>query len=152
VTERSGGHAPRRPAKRAPEPGLTRPGDLDGLTLLGRGGKPVRKLETFPNHHPGRDYIVTLRTQEFTAVCPATGQPDFATITIAYIPAERIVESKSLKLYLWSFRDEGVFHEHVANVILDDLVAALAPRWCKVTAAFAVRGGIGITVEAEHRP
>ena len=132
--------------------GLTEGSDLDGLTLLGRDARPERRLETFPNHHPGRDYVVTLATNEFTCLCPATGQPDFAEITIQYTPGERILESKSLKLYLWSFRDQGTFHEHVANVILDDLVQALAPRWCKVTARFAVRGGIGITVEAEHRP
>jgi 7-cyano-7-deazaguanine reductase len=79
-----------------------------------------------------------------------TGQPDFARITIAYIPDKKIVESKSLKLYFWSFRNEGVFHEHLTNIILDDLVAALSPRWCKVTAQFAVRGGIAISVEAEY--
>ena len=124
--------------------------DLSGLTLLARGTKPQKKLETFPNHHPHRDYVVTLRTDEFTCVCPATGQPDFAKLTIQYIPNKRIVESKSLKLYLWSFRNEGVFNEHVVNVILDDLVKALSPRWCKVSADFAVRGGISISVEAEH--
>ncbi len=125
--------------------------DLDSLTLLGRKAAPSRKLETFPNHHPERDYVVTLKTSEFTCLCPATGQPDFAAITIQYIPDAKIVESKSLKLYFWSFRNEGVFNEHLANVVLDDLVAALAPRWCKVTAEFAVRGGIAITVDAEHR-
>ncbi|MGZ3596039.1 MAG: preQ(1) synthase [Syntrophales bacterium] len=125
--------------------------DLDGLTLLRRDAKPTKKLETFPNHHPNRDYVVTLKTEEFTCVCPATGQPDFARLIIQYIPDKRIVESKSLKLYLWSYRDEGVFHEHVANVILDDLVSALKPRWCKVTADFAVRGGISITIDAEHK-
>jgi 7-cyano-7-deazaguanine reductase len=130
---------------------MTQKSDLEGLTLLGQGARPVKKLETFPNHHPERDYIVTLRTDEFTCVCPATGQPDFAQLTIQYIPNERIVESKSLKLYLQSFRNEGAFHEHVTNVILDELVAVLAPRWCKVTAAFAVRGGIAITVEAEYK-
>ncbi|HUI30784.1 MAG TPA: preQ(1) synthase [Candidatus Acidoferrales bacterium] len=124
--------------------------DLSQLTLLGKGTKPQKKLETFPNHHPRRDYVVTLRTGEFTCVCPATGQPDFGKLTIQYIPNKKIVESKSMKLYLWSYRNEGVFHEHVANVILDDLIEALAPRWCKVTAEFAVRGGISITVEAEH--
>jgi 7-cyano-7-deazaguanine reductase len=125
--------------------------DLEGLTMLGREKTgPTRKLETFPNHHPDRDYTVTLRTDEFTCVCPATGQPDFARLTIQYVPRKRIVESKSLKLYLWSFRNEGTFHEHVANVILDDLVRALAPRWCKVSADFAVRGGIAITVDAEY--
>ncbi|MGV8080521.1 MAG: preQ(1) synthase [Syntrophales bacterium] len=125
--------------------------DLEGLTLLGEKARPVRKLETFPNHNRDRDYTVTLRTEEFTCVCPATGQPDFAVITIQYIPDRRILESKSLKLYLWSYRDRGVFHEHVTNAILDDLVAALAPRWCKVTGEFAVRGGISITVDAEYR-
>jgi len=129
----------------------TQKSDLDGLTLLGRDSKPTKKLETFPNRHPERDYVVTLKTEEFTCVCPATGQPDFAKLTIQYIPDKNIVESKSLKLYLWSYRDEGVFHEHVTNVILDDLVSVLKPRWCKVTAEFAVRGGISITVEAEYK-
>jgi 7-cyano-7-deazaguanine reductase len=129
----------------------TNKNDLAGLTLLGKPVQPLRQLETFPNHNPERDYVVTLQTDEFTCVCPKTGQPDFAKIKIQYIPDKKIVESKSLKLYLWSFRNEGVFHEHVTNIILDDLVAALSPRWCKVSAAFAVRGGIGITVEAEHK-
>jgi len=124
---------------------------LKDLTLLGRDvRKPVRKLETFPNQHPGRPYTVTLESNEFTCLCPATGQPDFATITIRYVPDRRILESKSLKLYLWSFRDEGHFHEHVTNVILDDLVAALDPIRCEVIGAFNVRGGISITVEARH--
>lgn len=125
--------------------------DLSGLTFLGSGKpiQPVRKLETFPNHTK-RDYTVTLTTDEFTCVCPMTGQPDFAKMTISYIPDKKIVESKSLKLYFWSFRNEGVFHEHVTNIILDDLVSALAPRWCKVSASFAVRGGIAITVDAEY--
>jgi 7-cyano-7-deazaguanine reductase len=129
----------------------TQKSDLQGLTLLRRDAKPTKKLETFPNHHPGREYVVTLKTEEFTCVCPATGQPDFARLTIQYIPDKKIVESKSLKLYLWSYRDEGVFHEHAANVILDDLVSALKPRWCKVTAGFAVRGGISITIDAEYK-
>lgn len=126
---------------------------FEGLTLLtgkDRKLKPSKKLETFPNRHPQRNYVVTLETDEFTCVCPMTGQPDFARLTIEYIPEKRIIESKSLKLYLWSFRDEGSFHEHVANRILDDLVAVLAPRWCKITADFSVRGGISITVEAEY--
>jgi 7-cyano-7-deazaguanine reductase len=125
--------------------------DLAGLTLLGKATRPVRKLETFPNHNDSRDYVVTLQTEEFTCVCPKTGQPDFAKIKIQYIPDKKIIESKSLKLYLWSFRDEGIFHEHVTNIILDDLVAALKPRWCKVSADFAVRGGIGITIDAEYK-
>ena len=124
---------------------------LKDLTLLGREiHKPVRQLETFPNQHLGRPYTVTLVSNEFTCLCPATGQPDFATITIRYVPDRRIVESKSLKLYLWSFRDEGHFHEHVTNVILDDLVAALDPIRCEVIGAFNVRGGISITVEAKY--
>ena len=129
-----------------------KPNDLTGLSLLGSGNtaKPIRKLETFPNHSK-RNYTVTLSTEEFTCVCPMTGQPDFARIKIQYIPDKKIVESKSLKLYLWSFRDEGVFHEHVTNIILDDLVAALAPRWCRVSAEFAVRGGIAINVDAEYK-
>ncbi len=123
----------------------------EGLTLLGRKvSQPVRKLETFPNQHPGRRYTVTLICPEFTCVCPVTGQPDFATITIRYIPDQRILESKSLKLYLWSYRQEGTFHEHVTNQILDDLVAALDPLSCHVTGAFNVRGGISIAVEAKY--
>ena len=125
--------------------------DLSDLTLLARGAKPVKKLETFPNHHRHRNYTVTLRSEEFTCLCPATGQPDFAQLTVQYIPEEKILESKSLKLYLWSFRNQGVFHEHVTNVILDDLVKTLKPRCCKVTADFGVRGGIAITVEAEYK-
>ena len=129
---------------------MTRQSDLSDLTLLGKKATASRHLETFPNHHRGRNYVVTLKTDEFTCLCPATGQPDFARLTIEYVPDKKIVESKSLKLYLCSFRNEGVFNEHVANVILDDLVAALTPRWCKVSADFAVRGGIAISVEAEH--
>jgi 7-cyano-7-deazaguanine reductase len=124
---------------------------IEGLTLLGREVRqPVRKLETFPNQHPGRRYTVTLVCPEFTCICPITGQPDFATITIRYIPDQRILESKSLKLYLWSYRQEGAFHEHVTNQILDDLVGALDPTYCHVTGAFNVRGGISITVDAEY--
>jgi 7-cyano-7-deazaguanine reductase len=129
----------------------TQASDLASLTQLGTGAtQPSKQLEAFPNRHPGRDYVVTLKTNEFTCVCPLTGQPDFANITIEYIPDERIVESKSLKQYFWSYRNEGTFHEHVTNVILDDLVAVLSPRWCKVTSEFFVRGGISITIEAEH--
>jgi 7-cyano-7-deazaguanine reductase len=128
----------------------TDPQDLAGLTLLGHNAQPSKQLETFPNRNPDRRYTVTLVTDEFTCVCPATGQPDFATITIQYIPDQRIVESKSLKLYLWSYRQEGVFHEHVVNTILDDLVAALDPHAIEVTGAFKVRGGISITVVATH--
>ena len=130
---------------------MTKERDLDGLTLLGQKAQPTKNLETFPNHNPERDYVVTLRTTEFTCLCPKTGQPDFAELIIQYIPDQRILESKSLKLYLWSFRNEGAFHEHVTNVILDDLVKVLEPRWSKVSARFAVRGGIAITVDAEYK-
>ncbi|MDX1600758.1 MAG: preQ(1) synthase [Anaerolineales bacterium] len=129
---------------------MTEQSDLADLTLLGSDAEPSKKLETFPNKNPERKYVVRLETDEFTCICPATGQPDFATISVEYVPDQRIVESKSFKLYLWSYRNEGVFHEHVTNVILDDLVEALEPHWCKVTGAFNVRGGIAITVEAEH--
>jgi len=128
----------------------TRKEDLKGLTLLGRPARPGKNLETFPNRHPDRRYTVSLASDEFTCVCPLTGQPDFATITIRYIPDRRILESKSLKLYLWSYRDEGVFHEHVTNTICDDLVRALDPHWIEVTGAFKVRGGIALTVVATH--
>ena len=125
--------------------------NTEGLTLLGQNVRqPMRQLEIFPNQHPGRRYTVTLESDEFTTLCPMTGQPDFATITIRYIPDQRIVESKSLKLYLWSFRNEGHFHEHVTNMILDDLVEALDPLYCEVIGAFNIRGGITITVEARH--
>ena len=129
---------------------ITQPEDLQDLTLLGRKARPSKKLEAFPNRTPGRYYLVTLETNEFTCLCPVTGQPDFATIRVEYVPDEKILESKSFKLYLWSYRNEGVFHEHVVNTILDDLVAALDPHYIKVTGAFNIRGGIAITVEAEH--
>ena len=122
-----------------------------GLTKLGQGGtQPKRALEAFPNRNPERDYVVELRTSEFSCLCPKTGQPDFAEILIRYVPDQKIVESKSLKLYLWTYRDEGVFHEHFANLLLDDLVGALDPRWCRVEVSFNPRGGIGIVVTAEH--
>ena len=103
------------------------------------------------NPHPGRDYEVVCETPEFTCLCPLTGQPDFATIRIVYVPDRSIVELKSLKLYLWSYRDECGFHEDMTNRILDDLVAATAPRFMRLTAEFGVRGGIWTTVVAEHR-
>lgn len=112
---------------------------------------PGRDLETFPNPNPERDYTIRIRVPEFTCLCPKTGQPDFATIHLAYIPEARCVELKSLKLYMWSYRDEGAFHEAVTNQILADLVAATAPRFMRVTADFYVRGGIYTTVIAEHR-
>ncbi|MCU0607087.1 MAG: preQ(1) synthase [Candidatus Edwardsbacteria bacterium] len=121
------------------------------LTLLGRRvSKPGKKLEAFPNRHPGRDYRVVLETAEFTALCPITGQPDFGTITVSYVPDKLIVESKSLKLYLWSFRQEGHFHEEVVNRILDDLVRKIKPRTMQVKGVFNARGGIAITVVADY--
>jgi len=129
----------------------TQKSDLEGLTALGggEGTRPGKELEAFPNRSPGRHYLVTLETDEFTCLCPKTGQPDFATIRVQYVPDERIVESKSWKLYLWSYRDEGVFHEHAVNTMLDDLVQALDPHFCRVTGIFNIRGGVGITVDAE---
>ena len=128
----------------------TEPSDLEGLTILGGNASPSKNLEAFPNRSPDRFYRVTLTTDEFTCLCPMTGQPDFADLRIEYIPDQKVVESKSLKLYLWSFRDEATFHEHVINRICDDLVELLDPHWIRVTGAFNIRGGIGITVEAEH--
>ncbi len=112
--------------------------------------KPSRELQTFPNPKPGRPFVIEMECPEFTCVCPMTGQPDFATIRIRYVPAERCVELKSLKLYLWSFRDEGTFHEAVTNRICDDLVKAIAPRWVEVVGDFSVRGGIKTIVTARH--
>ena len=113
--------------------------------------RPSRKLETFPNPAPARDYLVHIEVPEFTCLCPLTGQPDFATLVIDYVPDKRNVELKALKLYMWSFRDQGAFHEAVTNRILDELVAATAPRFMRLTARWYVRGGIFTTVIAEHR-
>jgi 7-cyano-7-deazaguanine reductase len=112
--------------------------------------RPSRQLEVVPNAHPDRDYEVSLEIPEFTCVCPMTGQPDFATIRIRYVPDRHLVELKSLKLYIWSYRDEGAFHEDVTNRILNDLVAAAHPRWIEVTGDFNVRGGIKTTVTVTH--
>jgi len=112
--------------------------------------EPSRELELFPNPQPARDYTIRIDIPEFTCLCPKTGQPDFATLTLEYIPDRHCVELKSLKLYVWSFRNEGAFHEKVTNEILDDLVKACAPRFMRLTAVFNVRGGIGTTVVAEH--
>ena len=111
---------------------------------------PARQLETFKNPNPGRDYEIRFDCPEFTCLCPMTGQPDFATIRIAYVPDQLCVELKSLKLYLWSYRNEGAFHEAVTNRILDDLVAAVRPRRIEVTGDFLVRGGIHTVVVARH--
>jgi len=113
--------------------------------------RPERRLDVFPNPCPGRDYLIQMQVPEFTCHCPLTGQPDFATIIIDYIPDQSCIELKSLKLYMWTYRDEGAFHEAVTNRILDDLVAAMQPRYARVTAKWYVRGGIFTNIVAEHR-
>jgi len=110
-----------------------------------------KKLPTFPNPNQRRDFLIRMQIPEFTCLCPMTGQPDFATLFLDYIPDQKCVELKGLKLYIWSFRDTGAFHEAVTNAILDDLVSALKPRFMRLTAKFFVRGGIYTTVVAEHR-
>ncbi|MBI4822258.1 MAG: NADPH-dependent 7-cyano-7-deazaguanine reductase QueF [Deltaproteobacteria bacterium] len=115
-----------------------------------KGARPSKELETFTNPRLGREYEISFECPEFTCVCPMTGQPDFGTIRIRYVPDERCVELKSLKLYLWSFRDEGAFHEEVTNQVLDDLVAAMSPRKIRVEGDFAVRGGIHTVVTVTH--
>ena len=112
--------------------------------------RPSRELERVPNPHPERDYEVDLAVPEFTCLCPLTGQPDFATIRIRYVPDQWLVELKSLKLYIWSYRDEGAFHEDVTNRILEDLVEALAPRRIEVVGDWNVRGGIKTVVTARY--
>ncbi len=113
--------------------------------------QPTKELETFENPTPTRDFHIHIEIPEFTCLCPKTGQPDFATLFLDYIPDQRCVELKSLKLYIWSFRDEGQFHEAVTNRILDDLVRATEPRFMRLTSKFYVRGGIFTNVVAEHR-
>jgi 7-cyano-7-deazaguanine reductase len=113
-------------------------------------GRPTRRLDAVPNPHPDRDYEVVMAIPEFTCLCPMTGQPDFATIRIRYVPDQHLVELKSLKLYMWSYRDEGAFHEDVTNRILDDLVGAVRPRWAEVTGDFNVRGGIKTEIRATY--
>ena len=113
--------------------------------------KPSIDLETFPNPAPERDYTIRMTLPEFTCLCPKTGQPDFATLKLEYVPDQRCVELKSLKLYIWSFRDRGAFHEAVTNELLAHLVAVTAPRFMRLTADFNVRGGVYTTVVAQHR-
>lgn len=113
--------------------------------------KPSKELETFPNPNPERDYTIEIVSPEFTCVCPMTGQPDFAEITLRYVPDQTCVELKSLKLYYWSYRDEGAFHEAVTNQILDDIVAATQPREAEVIGKFNVRGGLYTTITARYR-
>lgn len=112
---------------------------------------PSKTLDTFPNPSPTRDFHIHIEVPEFTCLCPLTGQPDFAVVIIDYIPDELCVELKSLKLYAWSFRNEGAFHEAVTNLITDDLVTALSPRFLRVTAKWYVRGGVFTNVVVEHR-
>ncbi|MGC2517985.1 MAG: preQ(1) synthase [Burkholderiales bacterium] len=113
--------------------------------------KPSKALIAFPNPSPRRDYLIRMQIPEFTCLCPMTGQPDFAALFLDYIPDRKCIELKSLKLYIWSYRNEGAFHEAVTNRILDDLVGALAPRYMRLTARFFVRGGIFTSIVAEHR-
>ena len=112
---------------------------------------PNKQLDTFDNARPDRDYTIHIETSEFTCLCPMTGQPDFATIKIDYIPQLKCVELKSFKLYIWTYRDQGAFHEVVTNQILDDLVSAIDPKFMRVTGIFNVRGGVYTNVVAEHR-
>ncbi len=112
--------------------------------------QPSRDLEIFDNPHPERDYLISFECPEFTCLCPKTGQPDFATIRIRYVPDQQCVELKSLKLYLWSYRNEGAFHEAVTNRIMDDIVAATKPRFIEVVGDFMVRGGIHTVVTVKH--
>ncbi len=135
-------------AKKSSAKKATQPKKLD--TSKRKGATPSRVLEVFPNPNPKRRYTIEMECPEFTCVCPMTGQPDFATFRLSYIPDKLCVELKSLKLYLWSFRNEGHFHEAVTNMIADDLIKALAPHYLKLEGAFAVRGGITTTVIVEH--
>ena len=112
--------------------------------------EPSKELVAVANPHPGRDYEVRCETPELTCLCPMTGQPDFATVILTYVPDQSLVELKSLKLYLWSYRDDGAFHEDITNRILDDLVAAIGPRQMTVQTIWNVRGGIATTVTASH--
>ena len=110
-----------------------------------------KKISSFPNPKPDRDYLIHMKIPEFTCLCPMTGQPDFAKLTLDYIADRKCVELKSLKLYIWSYRDKGAFHEAVTNQILDDIVAALSPRFAQLKATFNVRGGIFTTIVAQYR-
>jgi len=158
VKHTSGGRRRSRAAGLSERQGAraARPRGAERLTLLGAGRVPIpaspdeARLETFDNLYPRRDYVIEFDCPEFTCVCPKTGQPDFGVIRIRYVPAERCVELKSLKLYLWSYRDNGTFHETVTHQILDDLVKALDPTWLRVEGDFNVRGGLHTRVFAYH--
>ena len=130
--------------KRSPKASLPNP--LPAFVVT----RPTGHLDTFTSPRPGRPFTVTFESDEFTCLCPLTGQPDFAKLRITYQPDQLCVESKSLKLYLWTFRDRGAFHEDVTNQILDDLVKALSPRWIRIEGDFLIRGGIRTLVDAEH--
>ena len=130
--------------KKTPKPSL--PSKLPTFVVT----RPTGTLDTFTSPRPGRPFTITFETEEFTCLCPLTGQPDFAKLRIVYQPDQLCVESKSLKLYLWSFRDKGAFHEAVTNQILDDLVKALQPQWMRIEGDFLIRGGIRTLVTAEH--
>ncbi|MGC8658351.1 MAG: preQ(1) synthase [Desulfomonilaceae bacterium] len=127
----------------------------NGLTILSSSKQEypsspdMARLETFPNRYPNRDYVIRFDCPEFTSVCPITGQPDFAHIVITYVPNLKCIESKSLKLYLFSYRNLGMFHEEITNRVLDDIVEACAPKWARVVGTMNPRGGIGIKVLAE---
>ena len=148
--------AENQPLKTIPPAPKPLPSDTKGLTLLGKTSIPscetpsTTLLESFANPAPQRSYEICFTTDEFTSMCPVTGQPDYATITLQYIPKARCLESKGLKLYLRSFRNQGVFAEAIVNRILDDLVSVLQPRSMTVTGDFSPRGGIGLCVEASH--
>jgi 7-cyano-7-deazaguanine reductase len=131
----------RAAAKSSDTPARIRPMSTDKSRAL---------LETFDNQFPERDYVIEIVCPEFTSVCPKTGQPDFGTLTFTYTPDRKCVELKSLKMYLQSFRNQGIFYENVTNTILDDLVAVLAPRWLQLVASFTPRGGIGTSVTVVH--
>jgi 7-cyano-7-deazaguanine reductase len=148
----------RNPRPKAP-PAARRPSTPPDLSFLGKSNRPATDgeqaeprtiLDAFPNPRPERDYEIKFVFPEFTSVCPVTGQPDFATITVSYVPDRRCVEMKSLKLYFFAFRNKGIFYESVVNTILDDLVDVLKPRQMTVTGEFAVRGGTAGTVTARY--
>lgn len=124
--------------------------DLAGLTQLGQQAGPSRRLESFPHHQQDGHLGILLDAAEFSCLCPLTGQPDFARIQVRYVPDQKVLESKSFKLYLWSFRDQGIFHEHVVGQMLEDLDQALQPHAIRVIGHFNPRGGIGITVSAQR--
>ncbi len=121
------------------------------VKIVAMSSHPLERLETFANPRPERDYTIRIDIPEFTCLCPKTGQPDFADLKLEYVPGERCIELKALKLYIWSFRDQGAFHEAVTNQILDQVVTTCEPRFARLTAVFNVRGGLYTRVVVEHR-